>query len=101
VELFVESLTRYLAETIALSPFMYMSLGTNLRQGIDGNIEIMLLILFKTWLALKDYWYWPKVYLNHVFFVICTAPTEEISVMALELQSKFAENYRELWLEST
>jgi len=48
VELFVESLTRYLAETIALSPFMYMSLGTNLRQGIDGNIEIMLLILFKT-----------------------------------------------------
>jgi len=29
-------------------------------------------------------------------FLICIAPTEEIRVMALELQSKLAENDREL-----
>jgi len=51
--------------------------------------------VFKTYLALKGYCC--SIYrLYKPRFVTCIAPTCEISVLAHELQSKFAENDREL-----
>jgi len=66
MELFVESLTRNLAETTASSPFMYMFLPTNLRRRIDGDIEIMLLMIVQNLTCFKDVR--PKLNLNHVWF---------------------------------
>jgi len=53
MELFVVSLTRNLAETTASSLFMYMFLATNLRQGIDGDIEMMLLMIVQNMTCFK------------------------------------------------
>jgi len=70
-----------------------MSLATNLRQGIDGVIEVMLgkyvrnmpcathvkrLLMFNLEIICATY-----------NFVIYIAPTEEIRVFVLELQSNF------------
>jgi len=41
-ELFVESLSCNFREMTASSPFMYMFLATNLRQGNNGDIDVML-----------------------------------------------------------
>ena len=46
-------LTRNLAKTTAASPFMYIFLATNLRQGIDGDIEIMLLMIVQNMSCFK------------------------------------------------
>ena len=53
MELFVESLTRNIAETTASSPFMYIFLATNRRQGIDGDIEIMSLMCVQNMTCFK------------------------------------------------
>jgi len=42
LEIFVESLSCNFAEMTASSPFMYMFLATNLRQGFDGDIDVKL-----------------------------------------------------------
>ena len=79
-----------------------MFVTTNLRQGIDGDIEIMLLMIVQNMTCFKRLLMFDLKYIYTTFcFVISIAPTEEIRVMALELQSKFAVNDRELRLEST
>ena len=65
MKLLVESLTRNLAETIASSPFMYMFHATNLRRGVDGDIEIMLLMTVQNMTYFKR----PQLYLNHVWLL--------------------------------
>jgi len=42
MELFVERLSCNFAEMTASSPFMYLFIATNLRQGTIGDIDVML-----------------------------------------------------------
>jgi len=97
VELFVERLSSNFAEMTASSPFMYMYLATNLRQVIDGDIDVMLRIFVQNISCVKGLLMFDLQIIQTTFvFVTCFASAEEILVLAFELQSNFVENDREL-----
>jgi len=79
-----------------------MILATNLRQGIDGAFDVIIGICVQNMSCVNRLLMFDlQIILTTSGFVICIAPTEEICVLALELQPNFAENDRELCLVST
>ena len=78
-----------------------MFLAANLRKVTDGDIEVISYkYIFKKRLSTTDDKRVLKFDLQIICatfdFAMCIAPTEEIRVFAIELQSNFAENNREL-----
>jgi len=97
VELFIESLSCNFAEMTASSPFMYTFLATNLLRGINGDIEVILGICVQNMSCVKGPLMFDLQIIKITFvIVICIARSEEIPVLALDVQSNFSENDREL-----
>jgi len=91
VELFVEGLSCNFAEMTDSSPFMSMFLATNLRQVIDNDIEVMLRLRFHNMSCDKSLSMFDiRIIETTIDLVIWIEPTEQIRVLAFQLQSNFA-----------
>jgi len=81
-----------------------MFLATNLLHVIDGDIEEvknMFPIEDLQQHMIKAYWILTYRLSATLYLVMWYAPTEEICVLAIELQYIFAENNRDLWHDPT
>jgi len=77
MELFVECLSRNFPEMTASWPFINIFLFSNLRQGIDGDIEVMLGLCVQNMSCFKRLMMFDLQIIQTTFvFIIYIAPTE-------------------------